>query len=117
MKRVVLGMACLAALTGCTTVMGTNVAQDKLVPANAVVQKLGPVSGSASGGHWLWAAWADKALYEAARHDALKKKNGDLLLDAKITTTLTSYLAIYYKTDIAIEGTAAKLNAPPSTSR
>ncbi|MBM4134225.1 MAG: hypothetical protein FJ245_10685 [Nitrospira sp.] len=117
MKRRLLVIACLAALTGCATVMGTNIAQDKLLPPNAVVEKLGPVYGSASAGHWLWAVWADKALYEEAKQDALRQKNGDLLLDAKITTTLTSYLALYYKTEITVMGTAAKLTAAPPPTR
>lgn len=116
MRQLVLWVACLAAMTGCTTVMGTNVAQDKLLPANAVVEKLGPVYGSASAGHWLWAAWADKGLYEEARQDALRQKNGDLLLNAKITTTLTTYLSLYYRTEIAIMGTAAKLKISPDES-
>lgn len=117
MKRRLLVIACLAALTGYTTVMGTNIAQDKLLPPNAVVEKLGPVYGSASAGHWLWAAWADKALYEEAKQDALRQKNGDLLIDAKITTTLTTYLSLYYRTEIAIMGTAGKLSVSPPTSR
>jgi hypothetical protein len=44
-----------------------------------------------------------------AERTALKQKGGDLLINAKITTTLTSYLALYYKTEVAIEGTAAKV--------
>ncbi len=31
--------------------------------------------------------------------------------------TLISYLAIYYKTEVAIEGTAAKLTVPPPVIR
>ncbi len=112
MKRLLLLVACYVAMTGCTTVMGTNIAQDKLLPADAVVEKLGPVYGSASAGHWFWAAWADKTLYEEAKQDALRQKNGDLLLNAKITTTLTTYLSLYYRTEIAIMGTAARLTTP-----
>lgn len=104
------------ALAGCSTVMGTNIAQDKLLPPHAVVEKLGPVYGSASGGHWLWAVWADKKLYDEARQDALREKKGDLLLDAKITTTLTSYLALYYRTEITIMGTAARRSPDPAAS-
>ena len=109
MRRLLLLVACYAAMTGCTTVMGTNIAQDRLLPADAVVEKLGPVSGSASAGHWLWAAWADQTLYEEAKKDALRQKNGDVLLNAKITTTLTTYLSLYYRTEIVVMGTAAKL--------
>src|SRR5581483_6219948 len=109
MKRRLLLLASLA-LTGCTTVMGTNIAQDKLLPPNAVVEKLGQVYGSASAGHWLWAVHADKKLYDEARQDALSQKKGDVLLDAKITTTLTSYLALYYRTEITIMGTAGRLS-------
>lgn len=111
MTRGLLLLAGLA-LAGCTTVMGTNIAQDRLLPADAVVEKLGPVYGSASGGHWLWAVWADKKLYDEARRDALNERKGDLLLDAKITTTLTSYLSLYYRTDITIMGTAGRVVSP-----
>jgi hypothetical protein len=117
MRRLLLLVTYLAVMTGCTTVMGTNVAQDRLLPADAVVEKLGPVYGSASAGHWLWAAWADKALYEEAKKDALRQKNGDLLLNAKITTTLTTYLSLYYRTEIAIMGTAARFTAPAPAPR
>ena len=116
MRRLLLLVACYAAMTGCTTVMGTNIAQDRLLPADAVVEKLGPVYGSASAGHWLWAAWADQTLYEEAKKDALRQKNGDVLLNAKITTTLTTYLSLYYRTEIAIMGTAAKLLTTPQQS-
>lgn len=109
MRRMILLLGCLAGLAGCSTVLGTNVAQDQWLPPNAAVEKLGPVYGSASDGHWLWAVWADKKLYDEAKQDALKQKNADLLIDAKITTTLTSYLALYYKTEISITGTAARL--------
>ena len=117
MRRLLLLVTYLAVMTGCTTVMGTNVAQDRLLPADAVVEKLGPVYGSASAGHWLWAAWAVKALYEEAKKDALRQKNGDLLLNAKITTTLTTYLSLYYRTEIAIMGTAARFTAPAPAPR
>lgn len=117
MRRLVLGVVCLAAMTGCTTVMGTNIAQDRLLPANAVVEKLGPVYGSASAGHWLWAAWADKTLYEEAKQDALRQKNGDILLNATITTRLTTYLSLYYRTEITIMGTAAKLTVVSAQPR
>jgi len=33
------------------------------------------------------------------------------MINAKITTTLTSYLALYYKTEVAIEGTAVFASA------
>lgn len=111
MKRWLLSLTGLA-LAGCSTVMGTNLAQDRLLPPNAVVEKLGPVYGSASGGHWLWAVWADKKLYDEARRDALNEKKGDLLLDAKIATTLTSYLSLYYRTEITIMGTAGRVASP-----
>jgi hypothetical protein len=117
MRRLLLLVACYVAMTGCTTVMGTNIAQDKLLPTGAVVEKLGSVNGSASAGHWFWAAWADKTLYEEAKQDALRQKNGDLLLNAKITTTLTTYLSLYYRTEIAIMGTAARLTTPAPAPR
>lgn len=52
------------------------------------------------------------------RQSALAQQSGgDVLVNAKITTTLTSYLALYYKAEIAIDGTTAKLAAPLPPSR
>jgi len=107
--RTILAVGLVLALAGCTTVLGTNIATDSVVPPTAGIEPLGRVHGAVSTGQWFWAREADKQMYDEAKRVALKQKGGDLLINAKITTTLTSYLALYYKTEVAIEGTAAKL--------
>jgi hypothetical protein len=50
-------------------------------------------------------------------HSPRETSHGNVLTNAKVTTTLTSYFLLFYTTEIAIEGTAAKftiLAAPPS---
>ncbi len=104
-------------VAGCTTKLGTNIATDRVIAPGSHVEPLGRVQASVSNGRFLWAVGVDGEMYEEVRKAALMQKNGDLLINAKITTTLTSYLAIYYKTEVAIEGTAAKLTVPPPASR
>ncbi|MEW6544288.1 MAG: hypothetical protein AB1411_11825 [Nitrospirota bacterium] len=101
----------LVLTAGCTTKLGTNIATDRVISPGSRVELLGQVRASITYGQPLWAPGADHVMYEEVRQAALKQKGGDLLINAKITTTLTSYLAIYYKTEVAIEGTAAKLLA------
>ncbi|TAJ27424.1 MAG: hypothetical protein EPO64_05590 [Nitrospirae bacterium] len=103
----------LLAATGCTTVLGTSIATDSVVPSIAGIQLLGRVRGSVSASQWFWAREADKQIDDEAKRAALKQKGGDLLINAKITTTLTSYLGVYYKTEVAIEGMAAKQTGSP----
>nr|MBI3612203.1 hypothetical protein [Nitrospirota bacterium] len=105
------------ATAGCTTALGTNIEMDRVLSPGSHVEPLGLVQASVSHGQALWAVGADREMYEEVRKAALKQKGGDLLINAKITTTLTSYLAIYYKTEVAIEGMAAKRTAPPPATR
>lgn len=112
--RSVMVVGLLLAVAGCTTVLGTNIATDSVVPPTTAIEPLGRVHGAVSTGQWFWAREADKQMYDEAKRAALKQKGGNLLINAKITTTLTSYLAIYYKTEVAIEGTAAKQTVVPS---
>lgn len=112
MIRPMLIMMLAVAVTGCTTVLGTNIEADRILPVNPVIEPLGLVSASVSRGSWFWAEPSDKQLYEEVRRAALKQKGGDLLINAKVATTLTTYL-IYFKTEVAIMGTAAKLKVLP----
>lgn len=107
----------LLAGLGCSTTIGTNVVADRTLPHGATIEPLGLASAKLWDAHFLWAAPADKELYEAVRRKALEPKGGDLLINAKVTTTLTSYLALFYQTEIAIEGTAAKMVPPPAEAR
>lgn len=115
--RSVMVVGLLLAVAGCTTVLGTNIATDSVVPPTTAIEPLGRVHGAVSTGQWFWAREADKQMYDEAKRAALKQKGGNLLINAKITTTLTSYLAIYYKTEVAIDGTAARLTVLPPASR
>ena len=67
------------------------------------------MSASVSTGRVLWATPADRRLYEEVRRQALKLRDGNLLIDAKITTALTTYLGLYYRTVLTIDGTAARV--------
>lgn len=97
---------------GCSTRIGTTIVADRLVPPGAVVEPVGLVSISMWDAHFLWAAPAGRALYEAAREKALEQNEGQVLINAKVTTKLTSFLLIFYKTEITIEGTSAKIGLP-----
>lgn len=112
MIRPLLLVALVFTVAGCTTVLGTNIERDRLLPPNPTLEPLGLVSASVSTGHWLWGEPSDKRMYDEARRAALKQKNGDVLINAKITTTLTTYLSLYYTTEVAVEGTAAKVGLP-----
>jgi hypothetical protein len=114
--------ACLVAgvllpTVGCTTVLGTNIETDRAVPFGSHIEPLSKVQASVSYGQALWAVGVDREMYEEVRKAALKQKGGDLLINAKITTTLTSYLALYYTAEVSIEGTAARLTAAPPATR
>jgi len=111
----IVGLAVVA--TGCTTVLGTNIEMDRVIPTGSHVEPLGQVRASVLRGRSLWAVGVDRDMYEEVRRAALEQKGGDVLINAKITTTLTSYLALYYKTEIVIEGTAAKLTTAPAQPR
>jgi len=96
-------------VSGCSTMIGTTVVADRALPPGTMVEPIGLVSTTIWDAHFLWAAPAGKALYEAARQKALEQKGGDVLFNAKVTTTLTSYLMLFYQTEIEIEGTAARI--------
>lgn len=110
--RIILSLCLVVGLglaaTGCTTVLGTNIATDSVVLPTVGIEPLGRVKAEVSAGQWFWAQEADKQMYDEAKREALKQKGGDLLVNAKVTTTLTSYVGVYYKTEVAVEGTAAK---------
>jgi hypothetical protein len=96
-------------LTSCTTKIGTNIATDRIISPTDQVEVLGAVAASATRGGLLWAKPADRQLYEEVRRQALNLRDGTLLIKAKITTVLTSYLGLYYRTALHIDGIAARL--------
>jgi hypothetical protein len=103
-------MMCLMILmTSCTTKIGANIATDRIITSSDKVEVLGPVSASASTGRVLWAKPVDRRLYEEVRKQALTLRDGNLLVNANITTFLTSYLGLYYQTMLQIDGTAARV--------
>lgn len=113
MSRLVASLALLAACAGCSTSIGTIVVADRLLPRDAIVEPVGLVSVALWDGHFLWAAPAGRELYEAARQKALDQNGGTVLINAKVTTKLTSFVMIFYKTEIIIDGTAAVVKDPP----
>jgi hypothetical protein len=100
-------------MTACTTKIGTNIALDRIISPTDQVEALGPVSASASTGRVLWAKPVDRRLYEEVRKQALTLRDGNLLINANITTFLTSYLGLYYQTMLQIDGTAARVESQP----
>ena len=112
--RALLLVGFFLALSGCSTTIGTSIVSDRVLPPGTTIEPLGLASAELWDARFLWAAPADKELYEAVRGKALDPKGGNLLINAKITTTLTAYFLLFYKTEIAIEGTAAKMIPPPS---
>jgi hypothetical protein len=102
-------MCIMILMTACTTKIGTNIVTDRIISPTEKVEVLGPVSASVSSGRALYAKPVDRKLYEEVRRAALKLRDGNLLVDAKITTVLTSYLALYYRTVLRIDGTAARV--------
>ncbi len=113
--RLLMTTCLLIFLTSCTTKIGTNIAVDRIISPGEKVEVLGPVSASTSTGGVLWAKPADRRLYEEVRRQALRLRDGNLLIDAKITTALTTYLGLYYRTVLAIDGTAARVIESPSS--
>ena len=109
----IVAVAVAMMVAGCTAKFGTNITRDRFIPPHSRVESIGSVSASAWRGQVLWAKPADREFYEEVRRDALKQQGGDCLINAKVTTTVKSYLGLYYTTEIAIEGTAAKVNEPP----
>jgi hypothetical protein len=109
-------LAGLLLLSGCSTTIGTTIVADRALPHGTTVEPIGLVSATLWDAHFFWAAPAGKPLYEAARHKALDQKGGEVLINAKVTTTLTSYLMLFYQTAIEIDGTAAKIVPQPETT-
>jgi hypothetical protein len=107
----------LLGVAGCSTTIGTNIVTDRVVPGDATLEPLGPVSASSWKGHALWAAPAGKTLYETARQAAVSQKGGNVLMNARVTTKLTSYFWLYYKTEVSVEGTAARVKPPASDGK
>jgi hypothetical protein len=106
--RIVVMAPLVIFLTSCTTKIGTNIATDRIISPTDHVEVLGAVAASASRGGLLWAKPADRQLYEEVRRQALNLRDGTLLINAKITTVLTSYLGLYYRTMVHIDGMAAR---------
>ncbi|MGH7233182.1 MAG: hypothetical protein ACREJU_17755 [Nitrospiraceae bacterium] len=107
--RLSMTMCLMILMTACTTKLGTNIVTDRIISPSDKIELLGLVSASVSTGRVLWAKPADRKLYEDVKQEALKLRDGNLLVDAKITTILTSYLGLYYKTMLRIDGTAARV--------
>jgi hypothetical protein len=103
-------MTCLLLLmASCTTKMGTMIATDRIVSPNDHIEPLGSVSASVTRDGLLWARPANRDLYDEVRNNALALRDGNLLINAKVTTVLTSYLGVYYRTMVHIDGTAARV--------
>jgi len=104
-------VAVLFTSTGCTMKIGMFQPNSNFAYPNSNVEPLGRVTGSASKWGIFSASIIDKDMLDTAYSNALKQKGGDLLINYKITseTTLYPIFIPFFKTELKVDGTAAKM--------
>lgn len=96
--------------SGCTFKVGDFVPNNRFAFPNSNVECLGNVSGEVTKTGFFNAVSVDKALIDEVMSQALKEKGGDLLINYKMETTVTSFAILpIYQTTLRIEGTACKM--------
>jgi hypothetical protein len=82
----------------------------KFVYPNSNVEPLGYVSASESWSAFLFPQRLDASDINGVVNQALRQKGGDLLINYKMTVSVTTFPIIpIYVTDLTVEGTAAKM--------
>lgn len=112
MGQVAMMVAVMCSMSGCTMKMGMYFPNDRFAYPNSNVEPLGHVTGWASESGWFSAPMVDKKLMDAAISDALKQKGGDMLINYKMTTSVTMIpipIVSYFITELKVDGTAAKM--------
>ena len=111
----------LITANGCSSGLGLwPVAQSHFAAEEMKIVPLGETEGTAGDFFITWGGLPDflhSDLQEEAveghqgqgRGPALKLRDGNLLIDTKITTALTTYLGLYYRTVLMIDATAARV--------
>lgn len=103
----------LGSLSGCTIKMSQLEPNTHFAYPNADVTPLGRVAAETSRTAVFSAAVVTQEMMDEVITKALKEKGGDLLIDSKISTTVTMYPLIVlpiaiFTTTLKVEGTAAK---------
>ncbi|MBM3301668.1 MAG: hypothetical protein FJY85_17180 [Deltaproteobacteria bacterium] len=109
--RHILVIGLVASATGCTSKFGMLMTNDRFAYPNANIEPLGRVTATVSKSTWFAPAMVDKQMYDEVRRQALQQKGGDMILDAKLTTTITMFpipIINYWVTKLTVDGTAAK---------
>jgi len=98
------------ALSGCSFKVGDFVPNSKFAFPNSNVEPIGNVSAEVSKMGFFNAVSVDKVLIDEVMNKALKEKGGDLLINYKMETTVTSFVILpIYQTTLKVEGTACKM--------
>lgn len=100
----------ILALSGCTFKVGDFVPNNRFAFPNSNVECMGNVSAEVSKMGFFNAVSVDKALIDDVMNQALKEKGGDLLINYKMETSVTSYAILpIFQTTFRVEGTACKM--------
>ncbi|MCK4468036.1 MAG: hypothetical protein KAU60_06760 [Desulfobacterales bacterium] len=97
-------------LSGCSFKMGDYIPNSHFAFPNSNVEPLGHVSAEVSRTGFFNAALVDKELIKEVMDQALKQKGGDILINYKMDTTVSSWVILpIYTTTLHVEGTACKM--------
>lgn len=95
---------------GCTMKMGMFIPNSKFAYPNSNIEPLGNVMGSASKWGFLAAPPIDQEMLDTSMNNALKQKGGDLLINMKMSAEVLMIPVIpIYRTELVVQGTAAKM--------
>ena len=95
---------------GCSSTHGSFEPNTHFAYPNSNVQPLGHISATVSEGGFLFPPTLSKEKVLKLMSDGLAQKPGaDMVVNYRLDTTYTSYIALYYVQTIKLEGTAAKM--------
>jgi len=102
---------CIAlVLIGCSFTVGDFVPNNKFAFPNSNVEPIGFVSAEVTKIGFFNAVSVDKAFLDEVMSKALKEKGGDLLINYKMETIVTSFPIVpIYQTTLKVGGTACKM--------
>ncbi len=108
-----LGVMLVATLSGCTIKVSSLQPNTHFAYPSGNVAPLGQVSAETSRTRVFSAATVDQEMMDEVITKALKEKGGDLLINAKISTSVTMYPLIVlpisiFTTTLRVDATAAK---------
>lgn len=111
--RGVVVMSFIVTAMGCSSKFGMMMPSDRFAYPNSNIEPLGRVNATVSSLNLFVCKKVDKEMYHEARHKALQQHGGDMILNAKFTTTVTVYpivppIIAPCLTELTVDGTAAK---------